>query len=93
MRRYKVITTVLLSAVLSWVLLLLNMDALGLDAKAQEVVEILPLWALITLGCHALFSIGSSLATFNDVPHEVDALHEDILRVKAALQSKGVPLE
>ncbi len=47
----------------------------------------LPGWALMTLGCYALFNIGSALITFRDTPEAGEELKEEEAEARAFFSS------
>ncbi|TID24988.1 hypothetical protein E2P81_ATG04093 [Venturia nashicola] len=65
-----------------------------LPAKVQdEVVPVLPFWALVTFGAYLLFKLGYGVFTFNDVPEAYKELMGEIETARADLKSKGVSVD
>lgn len=63
---------------------------LELSASFHAVVLIFPYWALISLGCYALLSIGVSLASVKDCPEDAVELNAQIEQAKHELSAKGL---
>jgi len=65
-----------------------------LPSKVQdEVVPVLPFWALVTFGAYLLFKLGYGVFTFNDVPEAHKELMAEIEIARADLKSKGVSVD
>ncbi|KAI9328590.1 dolichol-phosphate mannosyltransferase subunit 3, partial [Zopfochytrium polystomum] len=78
---------------LLWLAALLHARVLpGWDfpAWADDIVPVIPLWALVTFGSYALGSIGWSLLTFGDCPDAYISLLKDISDAKDDLRRRGV---
>mmetsp|Transcript_33435 Transcript_33435/g.72965 ORF Transcript_33435/g.72965 Transcript_33435/m.72965 type:complete len:112 (+) Transcript_33435:85-420(+) len=61
----------------------------------EWVVQILPLYALVSFGFYSLAVIGYRVATFPTCPEASEELQKEILEAKADLTAKGVlePIE
>lgn len=57
--------------------------------KYEDIVKILPWYALICFGSYTLLSIGLELLRFNDYPEEVKVLEGDIKNAKRDLKVRG----
>ncbi|KAF8540612.1 dolichol-phosphate mannosyltransferase subunit 3 [Trichophaea hybrida] len=63
-------------------------------AKIQdEIIPILPLWALVTFGAYLLFSLGWGVATFKDTENAYHELVKEIGEAKRELRAKGVDVD
>ena len=69
----------------------LSMTALNpwVPEKYEDIVTILPWYALICFGSYTLLSIGLELLQFNDYPEEVKVLEGDIKNAKRDLKTRG----
>ncbi|QDS75611.1 hypothetical protein FKW77_006570 [Venturia effusa] len=80
--------------VLGSIYLALLLGYAPLPAKIQdEVVPVLPFWALITFGAYLLFKLGYGVFTFNDVPEAYKELMGEIEVAKRELREKGVSVD
>jgi len=59
----------------------------------QEVVPVLPFWALVTFGAYLLFKLGWGVLTFNDVPEAHKELMAQIEHARKELKAKGVDVD
>ncbi|KAL7905620.1 Dolichyl-phosphate-mannosyl transferase [Trichoderma velutinum] len=59
----------------------------------QEIVPVLPFWALISFGAFLLFRLGWGVFTFNDVPAAHKELMEEIELAKVDLRKLGVDVD
>ncbi|KAL7951290.1 Dolichyl-phosphate-mannosyl transferase [Trichoderma barbatum] len=59
----------------------------------QEIVPVLPFWALISFGAFLLFRLGWGVFTFNDVPLAHKELMEEIELAKVDLRKLGVDVD
>jgi len=59
----------------------------------QEIVPVLPFWALVSFGSYLLFKLGYGVFTFNDVPAAHKELMEEIELARADLRTKGVDVD
>ncbi|KAI9804851.1 MAG: hypothetical protein M1825_001220 [Sarcosagium campestre] len=63
-------------------------------AKVQEdIIPILPLWALVSFGAYLLFKLGWGVFTFNDVPDAYASLMDEIDVARKELRAKGVDVD
>ncbi|KAK3109797.1 hypothetical protein LTR53_016561 [Teratosphaeriaceae sp. CCFEE 6253] len=63
------------------------------ETLQNDVVPVLPLWALVSFGAYLLAKLGYGVLTFNDVPaahHELVAQIED---ARVELRKKGVDVD
>jgi len=63
------------------------------DAVRDEVIPVLPLWAIVSFGAYLLFKLGWGVFTFNDVPEAYDSLMKEIDTARADLRKKGVSVD
>nr|OQO20744.1 hypothetical protein B0A51_11492 [Rachicladosporium sp. CCFEE 5018] len=81
----------LITAVVYFVLL---SGVLPLPSKLQdEVLPVLPLWAIVTLGAYLLFKLGYGVFSFNDVPEAHRELMKQIAQAKTDLRRRGVTVD
>ncbi|KAK3696170.1 hypothetical protein LTR37_018072 [Vermiconidia calcicola] len=59
----------------------------------EEVIPVLPFWALISFGAYLLFKLGYGVLTFNDVPDAHAELMKQIDQAKTELRKKGVDVD
>ncbi|PTU20210.1 hypothetical protein P175DRAFT_0517195 [Aspergillus ochraceoroseus IBT 24754] len=59
----------------------------------QEVIPVLPFYALICFGCYLLGRLGVAILTFNDVPEAHKELQREIEQAKAELRKKNVDVD
>ncbi|KAK1251513.1 hypothetical protein MKX07_006992 [Trichoderma sp. CBMAI-0711] len=59
----------------------------------QEIVPVLPFWALISFGAFLLFRLGWGVFTFNDVPDAHKELMAEIEMAKVDLRKLGVDVD
>mmetsp|Transcript_13015 Transcript_13015/g.23920 ORF Transcript_13015/g.23920 Transcript_13015/m.23920 type:complete len:112 (-) Transcript_13015:136-471(-) len=57
--------------------------------RIELLVTYLPLWALLSLGLYALFSVLYRVATFGDCPEAADELSKQIVTAKEKLNAAG----
>ncbi|KAF1987357.1 dolichol phosphate mannosyltransferas-like protein subunit 3 [Aulographum hederae CBS 113979] len=64
------------------------------SSKIQdEVIPVLPFWAIVSFGAYLLFKLGYGVFTFNDVPEAHKELMEQISRARTELKAKGVDVD
>jgi len=59
----------------------------------QQIVPVLPSWALVSFGALLLFRLGWGLLTFNDVPAAHRELMDEIALAKVDLRKLGVDVD
>ncbi|KAI6250201.1 hypothetical protein HI914_02123 [Erysiphe necator] len=59
----------------------------------REIIPVLPLWALVSLGSYLLAKLGYSLLTFNDVPSAHKELLSEIEIARKELKTLGVEID
>ncbi|KAL6870341.1 Dolichyl-phosphate-mannosyl transferase [Trichoderma novae-zelandiae] len=59
----------------------------------QEIVPVLPFWALVSFGAFLLFRLGWGVFTFNDVPDAHKELMAEIEMAKVDLRKLGVDVD
>jgi len=65
-----------------------------LPEKVQnEVVPVLPFWAIVSFGAYLLFKLGWGVFTFNDVPEAHKELMAQIEQAKTELKARGVTVD
>jgi len=60
---------------------------------SNELLPVLPFWALVTFGSYLLFKLGWGVLTFNDVPAAHAELMKEIDMARADLRTKGVDVD
>mmetsp|Transcript_15695 Transcript_15695/g.26163 ORF Transcript_15695/g.26163 Transcript_15695/m.26163 type:complete len:94 (+) Transcript_15695:222-503(+) len=90
MKRSTIYLTTILSILLLWLAMLNKRDSL--TESQYQIVRVFPFYLLIALGSYCLFALGRGLMFFNDCPHEIPKLEEDIRQAKADLNKKGFNL-
>ncbi|KAK7538603.1 dolichol-phosphate mannosyltransferase subunit 3 [Phyllosticta citribraziliensis] len=83
--------TISIGLLLSSIYLALYLGLLPLSPKVQEdVIPVLPFWALVSFGAYLLFKLGWGVYTFNDVPEAHAELMAEIQQARKELRAKGV---
>ncbi|EGP88614.1 unnamed protein product [Zymoseptoria tritici ST99CH_3D1] len=59
----------------------------------NEIIPVLPIWALISFGAYLLGKLGWGVLTFNDVPEAHDELMKEIETARKDLKAKGVSVD
>ncbi|MCJ1352003.1 MAG: hypothetical protein MMC33_001987 [Icmadophila ericetorum] len=59
----------------------------------DEIIPVLPFWAIVSFGAYLLFKLGWGVFTFNDVPEAHKELMKEIETAKNDLRSKGVAVD
>ncbi|KAF4306921.1 hypothetical protein GTA08_BOTSDO05632 [Botryosphaeria dothidea] len=86
--------TISIGLLLSSLYLALFLGLVPLSPKIQdEVIPILPFWALVSFGAYLLFKLGLGVFTFNDVPAAHKELMAEIDQARAELRTKGVDVD
>ncbi|MCJ1349148.1 hypothetical protein MMC31_007384 [Peltigera leucophlebia] len=63
-------------------------------SKVQdEIIPVLPLWAIVSFGAYLLFKLGLGVFTFNDVPDAHKELLKDIDMAREELKAKGIDVD
>ncbi|EFZ02759.1 Dolichol-phosphate mannosyltransferase subunit 3 [Metarhizium robertsii ARSEF 23] len=74
--------------------LALYLELIPLPALVQQqIVPVLPFWALISFGALLLFRLGWGIMTFNDVPEAHQELMKEIDMAKGDLRKMGVDVD
>ena len=55
----------------------------------EEVLWVLPWYALVLFGCYTFMRVGIDLICFNDYPEEIKVLEGDIRKAKNDLNERG----
>jgi len=83
--------TISIAMLLTSIYLALFLQVIPLPEKVQdEVVPVLPFWALISFGSYLLFKLGWGVFTFNDVPEAHKEIMQQIAEARKDLSAKGV---
>ncbi|KAJ6439812.1 dolichol-phosphate mannosyltransferase subunit 3 (DPM3) domain-containing protein [Purpureocillium lavendulum] len=86
--------TISLALLVSSLYFALYLGLIPLPALVQEqVVPLLPFWALVSFGALLLFRLGWGILTFNDVPAAHKELMEEIELAKTELRTLGVSVD
>ncbi|KAH9820891.1 dolichol-phosphate mannosyltransferase subunit 3 [Teratosphaeria destructans] len=65
-----------------------------LPSKIQDdIIPVLPIWALVSFGAYLLAKLGWGVLTFNDVPNAYNELMGQIEQAKVDLRKKGVTVD
>ncbi|KAI5794287.1 dolichol-phosphate mannosyltransferase subunit 3 [Peziza echinospora] len=59
----------------------------------EEIIPILPFWALVSFGAYLLFSLGLGIFTFKDKKDAYEELLVEINTAKKELKAKGVTVD
>ncbi|MCJ1232472.1 hypothetical protein MMC14_000425 [Varicellaria rhodocarpa] len=59
----------------------------------DEIIPVLPLWALVSFGAYLLFKLGWGVFAFNDVPEAHKELMMEIETARKELKSKGIDVD
>jgi len=60
---------------------------------SNEIIPVLPFWALVSFGAYLLLKLGYGVFTFNDVPKAHAELMKEIDMARADLRIKGVDVD
>ncbi|KAJ4150390.1 hypothetical protein LMH87_011142 [Akanthomyces muscarius] len=86
--------TISFGLLVSSLYLALYLELIPLPALVQEqIVPVLPFWALVSFGAFLLFRLGFGVVTFNDVPEAHKELMEEISQAKVDLRKLGVDVD
>ncbi|KAK0662260.1 putative dolichol-phosphate mannosyltransferase subunit 3 [Lasiodiplodia hormozganensis] len=86
--------TISLGLLLSSLYLALYLGLIPLSPKIQEqVIPVLPFWALVSFGAYLLFKLGLGVFTFNDVPEAHKELMLEIEQARNELSAQGVDVD
>ncbi|KAJ2962203.1 hypothetical protein NQZ79_g2595 [Umbelopsis isabellina] len=58
----------------------------------EEIVPVLPWWALVSFGSYCLGTLGWNVMTFGECPEAYDELMREIAEAKDDLRSKGLTM-
>ncbi|KXH26786.1 dolichol-phosphate mannosyltransferase subunit 3 [Colletotrichum salicis] len=86
--------TISLALLVSSLYLALFLQLVPIPAKIQnDVVPVLPFWALISFGSYLLAKLGYNVMTFNDVPEAHKELMAEIEEAVVDLRKLGVDVD
>ncbi|OAA50625.1 dolichol phosphate mannosyltransferase subunit 3 [Metarhizium rileyi] len=86
--------TISLGLLVSSLYLALYLELIPLPPLAQQqIVPVLPFWALMSFGALLLFRLGWGIMTFNDVPEAHQELMKEIDLAKIDLRKMGVDVD
>ncbi|KAH7175402.1 dolichol-phosphate mannosyltransferase subunit 3 [Dactylonectria macrodidyma] len=86
--------TISLALLVSSLYLALFLELIPLPPVVQEqIVPVLPFWALVSFGAYLLFRLGLGILTFNDVPDAHSELMKEIDEAKVDLRKLGVDVD
>ncbi|CAO2648013.1 Nn.00g089350.m01.CDS01 [Neocucurbitaria sp. VM-36] len=83
--------TISIAMLLTSIYLAVYMEVVSFPEKIQnEVVPVIPFWALVSFGAYLLFKLGWGVFTFNDVPEAHKELMQQISQARVELKAQGV---
>jgi dolichyl-phosphate mannosyltransferase polypeptide 3 len=86
--------TISFALLVSSLYLALFLELIPLPTLIQEqIVPVLPFWALVSFGAMLLFRLGWGILTFNDVPEAHKELMAEIDMAKTDLRKLGVDVD
>ncbi|KAL8947075.1 MAG: hypothetical protein Q9222_006601 [Ikaeria aurantiellina] len=86
--------TVSLALLVTSVYMAFALQLVPLNAKIQEdIIPMLPLWALVSFGSYLLFKLGWGVVTFNDVPEAYKELMGEIEVARKDLKANGIDVD
>ncbi|KAM4062757.1 dolichol-phosphate mannosyltransferase subunit 3 (DPM3) domain-containing protein [Hirsutella rhossiliensis] len=86
--------TISLGLLVSSLYLALYLELIPLPPLVQQqIVPVLPFWALVSFGAILLFRLGLGILTFNDVPAAHKELMAEIDMAKVDLRKLGVDVD
>jgi len=86
--------TISIALLLSSLYLAAYLGLIPFPPKVQEeIIPILPFWALVSFGAYLLFSLGWGIATFRDTEEAYQELVQEIDAAKKDLRAKGVDVD
>ncbi|KAK0388090.1 hypothetical protein NLU13_4334 [Sarocladium strictum] len=86
--------TISFGLLVSSLYLALFLELIPLPPLVQEqIVPVLPFWALVSFGALLLFRLGFGILTFNDVPKAHQELMAEIDMAKKDLRTLGVSVD
>jgi len=86
--------TISIALLVSSIYLSLYLELIPLPTVIQQdIIPVLPLWALVSFGAWLLFRLGWGVLTFRDTPDAYAELMEEIQLAKADLRAKGVDVD
>ncbi|TQV97882.1 dolichol-phosphate mannosyltransferase subunit 3 [Cordyceps javanica] len=90
----RAVQTISLGLLVSSLYLALYLQLIPLPPLVQEqIVPVLPFWALVSFGALLLFRLGLGVLTFNDVPEAHKELMQEIDQAKVDLRKLGVDVD
>jgi len=90
----RAIETISAGLLLSSLYLAAFLGLIPFPAKIQdEIIPVLPYWALVSFGAYLLFSLGWGIFTFKDREDAYDELVKEIDQAKKELRLKGVDVD
>ncbi|CAF9920677.1 MAG: hypothetical protein GOMPHAMPRED_002107 [Gomphillus americanus] len=86
--------TISIGLLVSSIYLAAYLQLIPFGSKIQnEIIPVLPLWAIVSFGAFLLFKLGLGVFTFNNVPKAYDSLMVEIEEAKKDLRSKGITVD
>ncbi|VEU19818.1 DEKNAAC100832 [Brettanomyces naardenensis] len=90
----KLTDTILTILTVSSIYLVLYVGAIPTPAVIHdEILPVLPWWALVSYGCYALFSLGYGVFTLNDKEDKYEELLSQISEARGFLEKNGVDVK
>jgi dolichyl-phosphate mannosyltransferase polypeptide 3 len=85
MKRHQAYYSIFILITAAWAYLKVTVD----NDYFGWLIDVAPLYTLVTFGCYCLGKLGYDLMTFNDYPQEIGKLEQDIHIAKDDLKRKG----
>jgi len=86
--------TISLGLLISSLYLVCYLGLIPFSPKVQdEVIPVIPFWAVVSFGAYLLFKLGWGVFTFNDTPAAYAELMKEIDEARADLKTKGVSVD
>ncbi|KAK3627956.1 hypothetical protein LTR56_004823 [Elasticomyces elasticus] len=63
------------------------------ETLQNDLIPVLPFWAIVTFGAYLLAKLGYGVLTFNDVPQAHQELVKQIEQARVELKKKGVEVD
>jgi len=79
---------------LLYLLFLLRLPPLPMAEETRnQLLPVIPLWTIVSLGAYCLWDLGWGVATFGDCQGAYEELLRDIVQAKDEMRAKGVSVD